>query len=81
MINLTRGLIIGGVALTIGTTSYISATGVGLGGIHNKEVIQAASRDCPSGRKDEFGNCIERNYRSAYYRSYYFDNSSYGKGK
>jgi hypothetical protein len=81
MLNFTRALILGGTAMVLGSVYYLSAAGAGMQGIHNRKIIKIASQDCPSGRVDEFGNCLERNYRSAYYRSYYFDNSSYGRGK
>ncbi len=75
-----RLLIFGGTTLFIVLLAYVSLTGGGLRTMHNRSVIKAASQDCP-GQKDEYGNCLEASYRSAYYRNFYFDNSSYGRGK
>lgn len=75
-----RLIILIGLLLVIGLTFYISANGAGLKSIYNAKIIKQASQNCP-GQVDEFGNCLVPNYRSAYYRDYYFDNSSYRKGK
>ncbi len=75
-----RMIMLVGVTLLLGLTFYLSSYGVGLKSIYDAKIIKAASQNCP-GKVDEFGNCMVQNYRSAYYRDFYFDNSSYRKGK
>ena len=79
MIKFTKWLFAIGIILLVGVIYMVSATGLGLKGIHNAKIMKQANKGCPE--VDEFGNCLTRSYRSAYYRDYYFDNSSYGRGK